>query len=167
MKRKNKLIGLLLILVGILSYLGMAIAAKLEHKQEVNNTINTLQEFKYISLDGNTRSLEKGNKLKVIFFFNPECEHCQAEAKLLSEHATHFEKANVYFLSTEGLEAIKKFAEDYHLETFDVGKVDYMQVAYPMGVNTFPMCFIYSPEGKLLKQYKGEVKIEAITNYLK
>ena len=167
MKRKNKLIGFLLILIGILSYLGMAIASKLEHKEEVNNTIITLQEFKYISLDGSTRSLEKGNVPNVIFFFNPECEHCQAEAKLVSEHVADFEKAKVYFFSTEEIESIKKFAQDYKLETFEVGQVDYMKVAYPMGVNTFPMCFIYSPEGKLLKQFKGEVKIEAITNYLK
>lgn len=167
MKHKTKLIGFLLILVGILSYLGMAIASKLEHKKEVNNTINTLQEFDYISLDGNSNSFEKSSNPVVIFFFNPECEHCQSEAKLVSENESEFENARVYFLSTERLEAIKKFAEEYHLDPFEVGQVDYVQVAYPMGVNTFPMCFIYSTEGKLLKQYKGEVKIEGIANFLK
>lgn len=162
----KKLIGLLLILVGILSYLGMAIASKLEHKEEVKNTINTLQEFKYISLGGSTKGLEKSNKPTVIFFFNPECEHCQAEAKLVSKHKADFGTAKVYFLSSESIESIRNFSQIYYLESFEVGQVDYINVAYPMGVNTFPMCFIYSPEGKLLKQYKGEVKIEAITKYL-
>lgn len=167
MKHKTKLIGFFLILTGILSYLGMAIASKLEHKEEVKNTIDRLQEFKYISLNGSSKGLEKSNIPTVIFFFSPECEHCRAEAKLVSQHTADFEKAKVYFFSSEDLESIKRFAEDYHLEPFEVGQVDYMQVAYPMGVNTFPMCFIYSAEGKLLKQYKGEVKIEAITNFLK
>ena len=167
MKHKTKLIGFLLILIGILSYLGMAIAAKLEHKEEVNNNINTLQDFNYTNLDGTRKSLNNEDTPTVIFFFNPECEHCQAEAKLVSEHAADFEKAKVYFLSTEDLESIKNFAHDFNLEAYEVGQVDYMEVAYPMGVNTFPMCFIYSAEGKLLKQFKGEVKIEAITNYLK
>jgi thioredoxin-related protein len=167
MKNKTKLTGFLLIILGLLSYLGMSIFRKLERKERITEKISSVQMIPYTAISGEKKEVIETGMPVIIFFFNSECEHCQSEAKLVSKHNQDFKKALVYFFSTEEVSSIQRFSEDYQLEHFEVGRVDYKEVAYPMGVNTFPMCFIYSSEGKLLKQYKGEVKIEAITNYIK
>lgn len=166
MKRKNKLIGFILVVVGILSYLGMAIANKLEHKEEVKTRVAKLAYFSYTSLDDQEVKIKQSDRTKVIFFFNPDCEHCQSEAELIAANMDAFANAEVYFFSMESLESIQDFAKKHKIEDFKVGKVDYKSVAYPMGVNTFPICFIYAPTGELLQQYKGEVKLEAITKFI-
>jgi hypothetical protein len=77
-------------------------------------------------------------------------------------------KADVYFLSIEPLEKIQKFAKDYGLAALpdiNIGQLGAHEAA-KFGINSSPMVFIYAPDGELLKSYKGEVKIEAITKYI-
>jgi hypothetical protein len=76
---------------------------------------------------------------------------------------------DIYFFSTEELPVIEKFANEFGLAEnpdFNIGKVDYEQVVHKLGVNIYPMCFIYSRDGKLVKKYVGEVSIEALLKYL-
>lgn len=166
MKKKNKLIGFALVIIGILSYLGMAIANKLNHKETVKETVSQLHAIAYTAINGDEKIVNRAKLPSVLFFFNSECEHCQAEATLVASNKEKFTNTNVYFFSTEELAKIQEFAKTYKLDAFQVGKVDGKNVAYAMGVNTFPMCFIYAPTGELLQQYKGEVKIEAITKFI-
>ena len=96
--------------------------------------------------------------------FNSTCEHCQEEAKHVVENRQKLQSADVYFLSTENLQDIQNFAEKYQLHHFQVGQVKDEQVSVPMGIQTFPTCFVYSESGNFIKQFKGQVKMDVITD---
>lgn len=169
MRKKNKILIFSIIMGSLIALIGMGIFLKIKYKHNVTDNISTLSSIQYQSIDGSLKRLVFSDKFNVIFFFNSECEHCQQEARLISANTSRFTNSEIYFFSTEELPAIAKFVDDVGFgknSPVKVGHVEYQQVAYPMGVNTYPMCFIYSPDGKLLKRYAGEVKIDAIVKYL-
>jgi thiol-disulfide isomerase/thioredoxin len=167
--RKKRIIGILLVVAGVLAYLGQAIAFKLQDKKEIEAHVAVLQPFEFTGLlEENVPVKSKSTQAKVFFFFNTECEHCQAEARLVAKAYEALNKSDVYFLSIEPLEKIQKFAKDYGLAEspdINIGQIDAHEAA-KFGMNSFPMVFIYAPDGELLKSHKGEVKIEAITKYI-
>jgi thiol-disulfide isomerase/thioredoxin len=169
MQVKIKIVLFGSILLGIVALTSLGIFSKLRYKNRVKENISTLDSLKYLSINGTQHGIAQSSKFKVIFFFNPDCDHCQAEARLISSNVSSFANADIYFFSVEDLKDIENFAKEFGLinnPVFEVGQVDYKQVIYKMGVNTIPMCFIYSPMGKLLHKYAGEVSIEAIVKYL-
>ena len=163
MTRKNKFLGYIFIAVGVLSLLAMGILERLEQKEIVRNHVASLPSFSILSIHGNLTRLEVKDKPVVLFFFHSTCEHCQEEAKYVVEHRQKLQSADVYFLSTENLADIQKFAQNYQLHPFQVGQVKDQEVSVPMGIRTFPTCFVYAKSGVLLKQFQGQIKIDAIT----
>jgi thiol-disulfide isomerase/thioredoxin len=146
------------------------IRSQLKHKKEIATTTASLPLFEYTTLAGRkTRNNPDSPKTKLLFFFNTDCEHCQAEAQLLAENSKSLELAEVYFLSNEDLSVIQNFSDKYfkNAPSFTVAKVDVGVSARVFGVNTYPYVFIYSKDNQLLKTFKGEVKLEALTQYVK
>lgn len=167
MRVKYKILIFVAVVLGLIAVISIAIFNEVKYKNKVSQRILTLDSLQYVALDSTLHGISSGNNFKIIFFFNSECDHCQEEARLVSANASTFKTADVYFFSTEPLPAINTFAHSYGLNRnpFDVGRVDH-NVIYRMGINTNPMCFIYAPDGKLLRKYAGQVKIEAIAHYL-
>lgn len=169
MKRIIKL-SILSCFIFIVGYLIYQIVEQLQQKKETLQFTQTLQPFKILNVHGDRQLLDPASGRKMIFFFfNTECDHCQAEAKLIRRELRQLKKTNIYFISTESIETIRAFGKTYDLlvaSNVTLGQIDGKEVFEKFGVNTFPMVFIYSEDGKLLKKYTGEVKIEAITKYL-
>lgn len=167
MRAKGKIIIFGLVVPGIILLFSIGIYNNIRYKDKVREIILTLNSIRYLSIDSTVHEIASGEHSKVIFFFSSDCEHCQQEARLVSDSALSLRKADVYFFSEEDLSAIRAFAAEYDLikSPFKIGQVD-VDVFYRMGVNTRPMCFIYSPEGKLRRKYVGQVKIGAIVKYL-
>lgn len=167
-KKKMLIFGSVVIVIILL--ISLAILNQINYKNRVKENILNLDSIQYLSIDSSFHSITSSDKYKVIFFFKSECDHCQNEAKLISANASSFLNTDIYFFSTEELPPIKEFARKFGLSKkpdFGIGRVDSRQVAHKMGVNTYPMCFIYSRDGSLLKKYVGEVKIEALFRYLR
>ncbi len=163
MKRKNKIIGYLLVFIGLFSFLVIGILDRLHQKEQVKNNVAQLPMLQVRSITGKFYRIIPKDKPIVLFFFNSTCEHCQEEAKHVVENRQKLQSADVYFLSTENLQDIQNFAEKYQLHHFQVGQVKDEQVSVPMGIRTFPTCFVYAESGVLLKQFQGQIKIDAIT----
>jgi thiol-disulfide isomerase/thioredoxin len=161
---------LLSVVVLTLGYLAWRITQRLEEKKEVKVFTEVLPPIAYDDIQNTTKWLGKNTKKPtVIFFFNTDCEHCQAEAELVNREITQFAEVELYFLSLEPIDTIKTFAERYKLVGFKnlhIGKIDAVTATEKFGIRSFPTVFIYAANGELLKEYQGEVKIEAITNYL-
>ena len=164
MKRKNKIIGYLLVLIGLFSFLVIGILDRLNQKEQVKNNVAKLPILQVKSITGKLYKVIPKDKPIVLFFFNSTCEHCQEEAKYVVENHQKLQSADVYFLSTENLQDIQNFAETYQLHRFQVGQVKDEEVSVQMGIQTFPTCFVYSKSGNLLKQFKGQVKMNVITD---
>ena len=76
---------------------------------------------------------------------------------------------NMYILlhfrsDTQKNKWLEILAEKYQLHHFQVGQVKDEQVSVPMGIQTFPTCFVYSESGNFIKQFKGQVKMDVITD---
>ncbi len=105
----------------------------------------------------------------VIIFFNSECPHCQYEATAIGENINAFAHVNLLMMSVEPLAKIKAFATDYRLNLHK--EIHLTQIREAVVFDTFgsisvPHIFIYNQQQKLVKEFKGEVKIEVILKYL-
>lgn len=158
------------VILGCLTFLFFKIKTKLNEKRKVEETTALLPHVSFLSIEGDIVKLNHAvNKVKYIVFFNSDCEHCQAEVRLLADNFEEFENSDVYFLSNEPLENIRAFKEKYlkGQYEFHIGKIDPKVSSGVFGVHTFPYVMIYDKDNKLLKTFKGEVKLEALTIYAK
>ena len=139
----------------------------IKHKKEIEINTKSIPPTQLKTIENHSINLKNENgKYHFLFFFNTECEHCQAEAVLLQKHLLEFQKAEITFISIEPLQNIKAFANKYqlinqpsitfcHIEPDVLGK--------QFGSIGFPTIFIYNPQNELVKKYVGETKIEALT----
>lgn len=134
--------------------------------------IKTLPHACFEQLTGGTVYLDEFDSRKptVIIYFNPECEHCQYEASEIGKQAEQFAKANMILITPDdSVKRVEAFAAKYHLWEVDNLVVLFdrnHQFLKSFGTAVFPSIFIYGTDKKLVKTYKGEVKIEAIIGSL-
>jgi thiol-disulfide isomerase/thioredoxin len=158
------------VVLGLLAILFFKIKDRLNEKRKIQTATAMLPNVSFLSIEGDSVSINAPtNKVKYLVFFNSECEHCQSEARLLADNFEAFEDAGVYFLSNEPLENIINFREQYLKGQvgFKIGSIDSKVSSGIFGVHTFPYLMIYGSDNKLLKTFKGEVKLEALTQYVK
>jgi peroxiredoxin len=104
----------------------------------------------------------KGNIILILF--QPDCDHCQREAKEIRENMDAFKNHTLYFVSADQLVAVKKFGEDYDLMGhtnvhFALTTVD--DVIKNFGGIPAPSVYIYADQ-KLVQKFNGEVTIGRI-----
>lgn len=157
-------IGLFIILIGFMVF-------------QILNKENEIKVYK-----NNAKRLPKTNKIEwvetpkinhhksvLLLFFHPECEHCTYEASLISQNPSLLEKAQVWWISFADKPSIIKFSKTYklnHLPNFYFGKIPIELVKPTFGSITVPHIFIYNNKQILVKEFKGETKLEAIVKYL-
>lgn len=93
-----------------------------------------------------------------IILFNPDCDHCQREAKAINGSKNLFKGKQIYFISVDELDAIRKFRVDYGLteENFHFAKSDVELIVRALGpVSSVPSMFFYK-NGKNTGQMEGE-----------
>lgn len=163
---------LLTLLLAAGSWLGTRTYQRYQAKKESEEQIQTLQHLGFESLSGGQVYLDEFDQEKptVIIYFNPGCEHCQYEATEIVHRGEQFEKANTILVTPESsVEKLKAFAQTYHLNEVDNLAIlidKNRQFIRHFGTTVFPSVFIYDANQKLVKSYKGEVKIEAIIGSL-
>ena len=109
------------------------------------------------------------NKSSLVIYFNPDCEHCQYEARAIRDSLHRFAQTNIILISDEPAARLESFGEKYDLLNrpnvhilYDANG-DFKQL---FGTNSVPSIFIYNQERELVKHFKGETKIEAILKYM-
>lgn len=108
------------------------------------------------------------DKRVVLVLFQPDCDHCQREAKQIAENLDAFSDYELYFASTSPPAEAEQFARDYQLSgrdnvVFGVTTVD--EILENFGPVQAPSLYIYS-KGKLVQGLNGEVDISVIEKYL-
>ena len=169
---KKKIIYIvLLVVISLVGFLGYKTITKIKHKEKISEQLQTMPDFQLLSMDSTvfTRNNLDLRQPTVIVFFNSECSHCQYEAKAITENISKFVNVNLLMMSSEPLTRIRAFVVDYEL---DLHREIYLtQIREEVVFDTFgsisvPHIFIYNQQQKLVKEFKGEVKIEAILKYL-
>jgi thiol-disulfide isomerase/thioredoxin len=127
-----------------------------------------LNEGSLFNTDSTTYQVDFSNPI-ILIYFNSECEHCQYEATEIKKSISLFSKTSILMISSEPIEAIKVFSGQYELSNepaVTFAKINRDDVYKTFGSVSIPHIFIYGKDHKLVKEFKGETKIEAILKYL-
>lgn len=131
--------------------------------------VNDLPNMAVTLLDGSIVNAKELKGETVLIIFRPDCDHCQREAKEIKENLLSFKKSALYFITSEPLEQIEKFARDYDLlgrPNVFFGWTPVEHVLNNYGPIATPSMYIYSSEHKLIKAFNGEVEIGVVLKYI-
>lgn len=138
-------------------------------KEQTPSGTNDLPAMVITLVDGEQVYTKNLSGKTMLIFFQPDCDHCQREAKQIHDHLQAFGEYEMYFISTAELDQLEQFSKDYHLADrpsvhFAHTELDY--IVNSIGSISLPSVFIYSAQGKLMKQFNGEVDISRILEVL-
>ncbi len=131
-----------------------------------------LPAFNLLSLDSivfNQAVLVENNNT-VIMLFNPECEHCQDQLKLLLSIPELVRSTNIILTSTETLQKIKIFNDKFHLENYPlihIGKDHKYFFGGFYQPKTIPVLAFYNKQKQLVYFNQGNVKKKQVIDALK
>jgi peroxiredoxin len=166
----------------ILAIAALAVSCSEKTEQQTETTVDTHDTTPSVSKVKNERpvmtfTLLDGQQIQavdidqpmVLILFQPDCDHCQNEAKQIKNRLDAFNNYQVYFISSQAHEQIKKFGADYKLLNIPnvfFGSTSVQSVLDNFGAIAAPSLYIYSKEGKLVESFEGEVDIGVVLQYL-
>lgn len=131
----------------------------LQKQKELSNVQASLHEV-LKRLGRNDLSHDKST---IIVFFNSECDICQFEIEQIGRKISMFGSHQLLLVSFETENEALDFLKSHNLSDY------YLKSSYEEIGSVFrggiPQTFVYD-SGRLIKKYKGEVKIEVILNTL-
>ena len=141
-------------------------------KNQTPKTAPATNEYPNMNLifpDGSMRSARDLPVKSILVIYFPDCDHCQREAREISNHLKAFKNYHVWFISVASFPDIQKFAIEYKLIGYDY--VHFVRTEAKDIVNNYggistPSVYIYSKERKLVKAINGETKIDEILKHL-
>jgi thiol-disulfide isomerase/thioredoxin len=135
---------------------------------EAKVKITSLKSLQIVAMDSSKYELHILTAT-VVILFNTTCEHCQYEATEIKKSISFFEKTSILMISSEPIKTIKAFAEEYGLNSeanITFAKINRDDVFETFGSVSIPCILIYNKSRNLVKEFKGETRIEAILQYL-
>ena len=169
MMKKILPIALFLGVLGLAVWFFVKAYRGIEQKKRVETNIQQLPNVRLLGLDS-TAFVLAGQAQKqqptIIFYFDPNCEHCQNEARELVKQATQFTNVDLLWLSTERLWVLRQFEAKYQLQkrvsTLKITQISPNDADKRFGFRIVPTILIYDNQHKLVKKFVGETKIEAL-----
>jgi len=131
-----------------------------------------LPGFNLLSLDSTVfdQSVLSENNNTIIMLFNPECEHCQDQLKLMLSIPELAASTNVILTSTETLQKIKIFYDKFQLKNYPlihIGKDHKYFFGGFYQPKTIPVLAFYNKQKQLVYFNQGAVKKKQILDALK
>jgi protein-disulfide isomerase len=150
--------------------------AKITKSNQIETSLKTLPNVTILGIDSVVKSevfpqREDFAHATIVFYFDPDCEHCQSEAKALKKQAAAFADVHLLWLSVAPLAKLKAFEREYELEKTFGASLKIAQITNEVADKTFgfrvvPTILIYDSHQKLTKKYVGETKIESLQKYI-
>jgi peroxiredoxin len=131
--------------------------------------VNAMPQMVVTLLDGTNVVMRLMKQKTMIVVFRPECDHCQREAEEIKANLDAFNGVNVYFVTSEPMEDIKKFAYDYGLHGYQnifFGWTSVQSVLDNFGAIATPSIYIYSSDQQLVKSFNGQVDIATVLPFI-
>lgn len=169
----KKVIAVLLVLL-LLSGLGYLVAGIIKtnkFKKEATAKTQYLPALEFQQLNGkrfNNDSLQAG-QTTVVYYYSPDCEHCQYEAGEIGKNLPQFQRASLVMVSTADSTAVAAFAAQYGLAKqpnihFLLDKNGSFYKTF--GTALVPSFFVYNGQQQLVQKFSGEIKIDAIAKLI-
>ncbi len=161
----------LLIVLGLIGYLGFSIYEDLQKQQAIEKRISELPEFIITALDGEVKTVNGSlTKPLILTYFDTDCSYCKAEIRSIREHEQLKKQAMIYLVSNEPMDILRQFTRAFKLDSLKSITIfhdDRGRVKKLFGVTAVPNTFVYNTKGELVKNYKGETKAEALYQLVK
>ncbi len=169
--RKIILLVLSLLLISAVIYLGFSFQKKEQQNALIQSQIQTFPDFAIPNLAGTLVNLEEivANKASLLVYFNSTCEVCQLELNSIAKRISEFDSYRLIFVTVQPPEEVAGFIQELGIsnrESVHFLIDSEMKVAGHFGVKGVPALFIYDPEGSLLGNYTGSVKVDLILEQL-
>jgi peroxiredoxin len=116
--------------------------------------------------DGSPLQLQTLKGDVVIILFNSQCDHCQHEAQSILEKKHLFKNKQLYFVSAESMDLIKRFITDYKMTepNFHFSHAEPAQVYQGFGnFRAIPAIFVYRNK-KRIGKFESTTAVEDIAN---
>lgn len=165
MVRKAILTSSITILFSIVLSIIYFIAERIAQKKAIVEKIQTLSSSSLFTLDSVQFNISSP-KFTVLVYFNSECEHCQYELSEIKKNMRSFQSSQLLLISSENISEIKKVAVEFDFTNAVFLKINREDVFEKFGALSVPHLLLYSSDQKLIKEFKGETKIETILQYL-
>ena len=159
-----KKVALIISLIAIITLLVYQIfnVANSNEIQTRGDIISELPEVSFKMLNGQDVFIPKsGPTDKLLVFYNSDCEYCQEKAKIFSDKKDQSLDFDVYWISSEPLEKILSFIDQYNLlsENFyfleDRDGASYTHFL----VKTTPTLFHYDKSGRFIQEFPNDAPV--------
>tara|TARA_R110001583_G_C5666833_1_gene410283 strand:- start:4672 stop:5220 length:549 start_codon:yes stop_codon:yes gene_type:complete len=165
--------GLLIVLFFVFK---KGLDVKTEHSEKTEylkeDTSKNMPLFEFTTLEGAIFSKYNltENKATIIVYFDPDCSLCQKSGTVFSKFKTLHKNSNVLFVSPSSIKRIKKYQEQFNLET--ISNITFLQCKEDAFYNTFkelstPTYLIYNKNQKIIKIINDDVPVKIILRYIK
>lgn len=162
--------SLSILLVCAVAWMANKTVRKIKAKKQATEKVSALHNLPLFTLDSTRYVFQNNAQPLAIIFFNSECEHCQYEMREINQKQSLFLNKKLILLSSENISTIIKASEDFglahYLPNIHFAKINDEDVFSTFGSVSVPHIFIYDEDGRLIKEFKGETKVEAIAKYL-
>jgi len=171
MHKKSILIVVVIAVLGLLSYLGFNVISKAKEKNKIAKQLEKIPGFEFLTLEQKpfTKANLKPNLNTIFVYFNSECDFCQLEAQSISDNLEKFKNVQFIFVSTEPIETIKQFLEQYNLNNQDNITFLYDNdntFSNRFDASSIPYILIYNSKQSLIKKHKGQLNANGILRAL-
>lgn len=142
----------------------LALTAALWAQPEKYPPAQTFPRFLLYTLEGKPftdKDLPPAARGRIVMFFDPYCDHCQHQARLLRENPAALKGIQLIWVSTETAEALRNFQETYLKglpDTHVLRDKDFKFDSF-FGYSIAPTLYVYDKSGKLKAIHKEEVPI--------
>jgi peroxiredoxin len=101
----------------------------------------------------------------MLVFFLPDCDHCQREARQISNNLNAFKDYSLYFVSTAPLPEQERFGREYNLAgqpNVSFAQASSEDLYKHFGLFPTPTVYLYREGGRLVKIFRDETPVEQI-----
>lgn len=167
MRKKSIIIIVVVSVLGLLTYLGFNVISKAKEKKQIAKQLVLIPDFEFLTLEQKsfTKANLNPNTNTIFIYFNSECDFCQHEAQSISDNLDSFKNVQFVFVSTEPIEIINQFSEQYNLNnkpniTFLYDNLNTFSSQFD--ANSIPYLLIYDQNQKLIKKHKGQLNAKGV-----
>ncbi len=169
MSNKHLKIIIVTILASSILILSYLVFKKIALKERTQANLAFLPVDNFFTLDS-ARLVVGGFDRFLLVYFNSTCEQCQNQIHKLKDSIGAFSQINILLVSSEPIKEIKTFSIKYNLsvqQNLTFVKINSGDVYNTFGSVSSPHIFIYNEEHRLIKEFRGETKIENLLKYLR
>ena len=129
-----------------------------------------MPDFAFLQLNGNVYSRDevRTDKATLFIFFNPGCDHCQAEADSMQRYMPQFAQHRVVWVAVADVDKMQDFDKQNHLSqngmilVRDIDK----RAGKWFGIKDVPSSCVYNKDAELVARITGTADAKTLLKAL-